>query len=425
MVNCENGRMIYVSDSITPVLNHAQHEVFGQSFFELIHPEDVDKVREQLSGQESSNSGRILDLKSGTVKKEGQHAAQRLHMGSRRGFICRMKVGNPPQESLTSNHMHRLRQRNALGPSNDGNSYAVVHCTGYIKNWPHGNMSAMDRGIENEEHAGHNCCLVAIGRLQVTSAPSNGDLLGSNSAHEFISRHNQKGEFTFVDQRVTAILGYQPQELLGKSCFDYYHPDDLPHMRDNFEQVIKMKGQVISVLYRFRARNGEYVCLRKSSFAFLNPYSNDIEYIVCTNASKSHQTTAGEIGDHQSPPAESYHPAGLTGLGQQPKPEGLDYSLQRHDVYASMMATQQRAAGHADRRSSQTYVTGYEQPTGAGHYSSNSSGTPVSSTGSIKGGMNPIGSAGSPPQSTWTPRHLQRVSCFFPCTLELIGSSSA
>lgn len=154
-------------------------------------------------------------------------------MGSRRGFICRMKMGNI-QPDLSPNHVQRLRQRNALGPSPDGNSYAVVHCTGYIKNWPPSGVS-MDRGIENEEHASH-CCLVAIGRLQVTSTPNSSDLMGSNANHEFITRHNMEGKFTFVDQRVTGILGYQPQELLGKSAFDFFHPDDLQHMKEHFEQ---------------------------------------------------------------------------------------------------------------------------------------------------------------------------------------------
>jgi hypothetical protein len=36
--------------------------------------------------------------------------------------------------------------------------------------------------------------------------------------------------------RVTALLGYQPQELLGKSSFDFYHPEDKTHMKDTFEQ---------------------------------------------------------------------------------------------------------------------------------------------------------------------------------------------
>jgi hypothetical protein len=50
-------------------------------------------VREQLSTTDSQANGRILDLKTGTVKKEGSQSAMRLCMGSRRGFICRLKVG--------------------------------------------------------------------------------------------------------------------------------------------------------------------------------------------------------------------------------------------------------------------------------------------------------------------------------------------
>jgi hypothetical protein len=34
------------------------------NLLKLIHPDDIDKVREQLSTTESQNTGRILDLKS-------------------------------------------------------------------------------------------------------------------------------------------------------------------------------------------------------------------------------------------------------------------------------------------------------------------------------------------------------------------------
>ncbi|ELT93058.1 hypothetical protein CAPTEDRAFT_104448, partial [Capitella teleta] len=60
----DTGRIIYVSDSITPVLNQSQSEWFGNSLYDLIHQDDVDKLREQLSTSESQNTGRILDLKS-------------------------------------------------------------------------------------------------------------------------------------------------------------------------------------------------------------------------------------------------------------------------------------------------------------------------------------------------------------------------
>ena len=60
----------------------------------------------------------------------------RLCMGSRRGFIIRMKIGNMHVDPMTATHTVRIRQRNTLGPSSDGHQYAVVHVTGYIKNWP-------------------------------------------------------------------------------------------------------------------------------------------------------------------------------------------------------------------------------------------------------------------------------------------------
>lgn len=282
VVSCDEGRVIYASDSVTPVLNHSQNDWFNTCFFDHIHPDDREKVREQLSTQEPANSGRILDLKTGTVKKEGHQSSMRLMMGSRRGFICRMRVGNVHSES----HLNRLKQKNSLGPSgNDGVNYAVVHCTGYIKNWPPTDMfpgAAMDRPQDDGMHS--HCCLVAIGRLQVTSTANSADLSANNPA-EFISRHAIDGKFTFVDQRVKNVLDYMPTDLLGKSCYDFFHPDDQSHMKESFDQVLKQKGQMFSLMYRFRSKKCQWIWIRTQAYAFLNPYSDEVEYIVCTNSS--------------------------------------------------------------------------------------------------------------------------------------------
>lgn len=318
VVQCDTGRIIYVSDSIVPVLHQSQGDWFGNCMYDLIHPDDVEKVREQLSTTESQNTGRILDLKTGTVKKEGHQSSMRLCMGSRRGFICRMKMGNLQVDPMTANHSLRVRQRNTLGPSTDGHHYAVVHVTGYIKNWPPTGVQ-MDRG--EDEHGGSHCCLVAIGRLQVTSAPNCSDILG-NATNEFISRITVDGKITFVDQRVSALLGYQPQDLLNKSVYDFYHPEDQAHMKDTFDQVLKLKGQAMSMMYRFRASNREWVWLRTTSFSFQNPYTEEVEYIVCTN-------TAAKTGN-QAAPASAAGAGGLP-LDQsaETNPQMANFSAQR------------------------------------------------------------------------------------------------
>ncbi|XP_062819495.1 aryl hydrocarbon receptor nuclear translocator 2 isoform X1 [Anolis carolinensis] len=311
VVAAETGRVIYVSDSLTPVLNQPQSEWFGSTLYEQVHPDDVEKLREQLCTSENSMTGRILDLKTGTVKKEGQQSSMRMCMGSRRSFICRMRCGNAPLDHLPLNRLTTMRKRyrNGLGPVKEGEAqYAVVHCTGYIKAWPPAGKIGMTIPEEDAEVGqGSKYCLVAIGRLQVTSSPVCMDMNGMSAPTEFLSRHNSDGIITFVDPRCISVIGYQPQDLLGKDILEFCHPEDQNHLRESFQQVVKLKGQVLSVMYRFRTKNREWMLIRTSSFTFQNPYSDEIEYIICTNTNvKQLQQQQAELEVHQRDGLSSY-----------------------------------------------------------------------------------------------------------------------
>ncbi|XP_049897119.1 aryl hydrocarbon receptor nuclear translocator 2 isoform X1 [Epinephelus moara] len=307
VVAAETGRVIYVSDSVTPVLNHPQSEWFGSTLYEQVHPDDVDKLREQLSTSENSMTGRILDLKTGTVKKEGQQSSMRMCMGSRRSFICRMRCGSAPLDHISLNRLSNMRKRyrNGLGPSKEGEAqYSVVHCTGYIKAWPPAGMTIPEEDTEAGQTGKY--CLVAIGRLQVTSSPVSMDMNGLSVPTEFLSRHNSDGVITFVDPRCINVIGYQPQDLLGKDILEFCHPEDQSHLRESFQQVVKLKGQVLSVMYRFRMKNREWMLIRTSSFTFQNPYSDEIEYIICTN------TNVKQLQQQQQAELEVHQRDGLT-----------------------------------------------------------------------------------------------------------------
>ncbi|KAM9783076.1 aryl hydrocarbon receptor nuclear translocator [Neosynchiropus ocellatus] len=291
VVSCETGRIVYVSDSLIPVLNQSQSDWLGSSLYDQLHPDDTEKLREQLSTAENNNTGRMLDLKTGTVKKESQQSSARMTMGARRSFICRMRCGSCPVEPLSMNRLNflRNRNRNGLGVAKEGEpQYVVVHCTGYIKSWPPAGVSLSESEAENTQ--GSRYCLVAIGRLQVTCCPGDTDINSISVPVEFISRHNCQGIFTFVDHRCVAAVSYQPQELLGKNILELAHPEDQGLLRDSFQQVVKLKGQVLSVMFRFRSKSKEWIWMRTSSFTFQNPFSEEIEYIICTNVNVKNST---------------------------------------------------------------------------------------------------------------------------------------
>ncbi|XP_052474958.1 aryl hydrocarbon receptor nuclear translocator isoform X3 [Carassius gibelio] len=296
VVSCETGRVLYVSDSVTPVLNQAQSDWLGSSLYDQLHPDDTEKLREQLSTSENNNAGRMLDMKTGTVKKEGGQASVRMSMGTRRSFICRMRCGVCPVEPVSMNRLHflRSRNRNGLGPPKEGEpQYVVVHCTGFIKSWPPAGVTLSEEEADNNQ--GNRFCLVAIGRLQVTCCPSDTNVNNISVPVEFISRHNCQGLYTFVDHRCQATVGFQPQELLGKNIVEFAHPEDQGLLRDSLQQVVKLRGQVLSVMFRFRSKSREWIWMRTSSFTFQNPFSEEIEYIICTNANVKQMQQQAEL----------------------------------------------------------------------------------------------------------------------------------
>ncbi|XP_020954520.1 aryl hydrocarbon receptor nuclear translocator 2 isoform X5 [Sus scrofa] len=408
VVAAETGRVIYVSDSVTPVLNQPQSEWFGSTLYEQVHPDDVEKLREQLCTSENSMTGRILDLKTGTVKKEGQQSSMRMCMGSRRSFICRMRCGNAPLDHLPLNRITTMRKRfrNGLGPVKEGEAqYAVVHCTGYIKAWPPAGMTIPEEDADVGQ--GSKYCLVAIGRLQVTSSPVCMDMSGMSVPTEFLSRHNSDGIITFVDPRCISVIGYQPQDLLGKDILEFCHSEDQSHLRESFQQVVKLKGQVLSVMYRFRTKNREWVLIRTSSFTFQNPYSDEIEYIICTNTNvKQLQQQQAELEVHQRDGLSSYDlsqvpvpnlPAGVHEAGKSVEKADAIFSQERDprfaEMFAGISASEKKMMSSASAAGSQQ-IYSQGSPFPAGH-----SGKAFSSSVVHVPGVNDIQSSSSTSQN--------------------------
>ena len=151
-----------------------------------------------------------------------------------------------------------------------------------------------------------------------------------------------------------------------------------------------MKGQVMTLMYRFRAKNNSWIWLRTSAFAFLNPYTDEIEYIVCTNSLAKSSSISGPEPALASSSTEQYR-----------TPAGLDYSIPgRQDMY------QQPAAVYRSVQSGEThgdisYLSSSYDPTPS----------PVAAYGSPGQALQPVGGRGSvgkasgsptPPQSAWS-----------------------
>nr|XP_061812284.1 basic helix-loop-helix ARNT-like protein 2 [Nerophis lumbriciformis] len=277
VVGCDRGKIVFVSESITKILNYSRVELIGQSLFDYVHPKDIGKVKEQLSASELYPRERLIDAKTGLqVQAELPVGAARLCSGARRSFFCRMKC-NKNSVKVEENEFQASTSK-----KKESQKYCTVHCTGYMRSWNSSQLEAGGEGDADKQDSSLFSCLVAVGRIHSHSSPHvNGDFRVKPT--EFITRYTMDGKFTFVDQRATAILGYLPQELLGTSCYEYFHQDDLPHLADRHRKVLRSKEKIETNSYKFKTKYGSFVTLQSQWFSFVNPWTKEVEYIVSTN----------------------------------------------------------------------------------------------------------------------------------------------
>lgn len=89
-------------------------------------------------------------------------------------------------------------------------------------------------------------------------------LLSTNSA-ELICLHNTDGTFRFVSDSSIFVLGYRPEELIGKSPFHFIHPGDLRRSAIPKYRKALAGTPVTNTEFRMRRKDGEYRWMNTSA----------------------------------------------------------------------------------------------------------------------------------------------------------------
>uniref|UniRef100_A0A3P8SSV6 Basic helix-loop-helix ARNT like 1 n=1 Tax=Amphiprion percula TaxID=161767 RepID=A0A3P8SSV6_AMPPE len=213
VVDCERGKILFVSESVHKILHYSQNELTGKILFDYLHPKDISKIKEQLSSADTAPQETDISEKVG-----GFPGSFRFSSGVRRSFFCRMKCNRNAEDETFSSTGNRRR-------------FCTIHSTGYLKNWP-STVVDLDENNEPDNDGCNLSCLVAVGRLHPHAVLQPLQNPIKIKPLEFVSRHAIDGNFVFVDQRATAVLAYLPQELLGTSLYEYLHEDGITHLAE-------------------------------------------------------------------------------------------------------------------------------------------------------------------------------------------------
>ncbi|XP_024286015.1 hypoxia-inducible factor 1-alpha isoform X2 [Oncorhynchus tshawytscha] len=239
MVLSKDGDMIYLSENVNKCLGLAQFDLTGLSVFEYTHPCDHEELRE------------ILVHRTGTSKNS-------KGPNTERSFFLRMKC------TLTS----RGRTVNVKS-----STWKVLHCSGHVR---------VHEAPTEQSPIGHKEQPVSYLVLVCDPIPHPSNIEAPLDTKTFLSRHTLDMKFTYCDERITELMGYDPEDLINRSVYEYYHALDADYLTKIHHNLF-VKGQVSTGQYRMLAKIGGFVWVETQATVIYNNKNSQPQCVVSVN----------------------------------------------------------------------------------------------------------------------------------------------
>ncbi|MEK0179383.1 MAG: response regulator [Oscillatoriales cyanobacterium] len=125
-----------------------------------------------------------------------------------------------------------------------------------------------------------NQMLEALGNSQIQRNESEDRyrLMADNST-DMISRHNPRGVFVYVSPACNALLGYQPEELIGNFPKNYFHPEDVEKLSKAHAKLMALPV-TYTLSYRVRRKDGRYIWFETTSRTIRDPETGTVQEII-------------------------------------------------------------------------------------------------------------------------------------------------
>ncbi|XP_052565170.1 protein single-minded isoform X4 [Culex pipiens pallens] len=254
-----------------------------------------------------------------------------------------------------------LRMKCVLAKRNAGlttSGYKVIHCSGYTK--------ARIYPGDSTYGDGHSCIqnlgLVAVGHSLPPSAITEIKL----HQNMFMFRASMDLKLIFLDAKVAQLTGYEPQDLIEKTLYQYIHAADILQMRYS-HQILMFKGQVTTKYYRFLTKGGGWTWVQSYATVVHNTRSSRPHCIVSVNYVLSDQEARdlllNEVQGPMIPKPEVQTPAAtpasvaasVTPISppQQPQQQQPPQSQPQHAIPMPMQPQQPSVASQSQHQQQQ------------------------------------------------------------------------
>ena len=198
------------------------------------------------------------------IYRQGRVAIDYLALSVLAAGICFGALGWFLIEKLVLSRLTRLTSEvEAIGQS--GNLAARVHMEGDDE------LASLSNSIDNMLHA--------LERYQKerSSADERYRLMADNST-DLIARQDPQGVYKYASPACRALLGYDSEELIGRSRREFIHPQDQQLFAQGARQLLQNRPTTThTVQYRMLHKAGYYVWFETTSRNIYDPETNILQ----------------------------------------------------------------------------------------------------------------------------------------------------
>ncbi|XP_031621242.1 period circadian protein isoform X2 [Contarinia nasturtii] len=248
-ISMHDGVILSTTANLTDSLGFPKDIWLGRAFIEFIHPKD----RPTFASQITSSYIDHISLKEGYLRQSSfEKTPLYVRLRCYRGFdTCGFAVKNKP----ISYKPFKLIFRKA-------------------PEMPSSSVSASD-----DNYGLRIICAIALSTIYKVP-----DEAMKNQNAKFSTRHTAAGILVHIDGCSVAAVGYMPQDIIGKSILDFFHPEDMILLKTAYEMLMKntkvSDGRVSAPPYRFLIKNGSYITLETEWTRVFNPWSRKLEFVT-------------------------------------------------------------------------------------------------------------------------------------------------
>ena len=70
---------------------------------------------------------------------------------------------------------------------------------------------------------------------------------------------SEDARIRYCSESIEDILGYLPHEVLGKSCWDYFHPEEIPFAREVHGRGVSLDKASVLSYCRVQHKDGSWI----------------------------------------------------------------------------------------------------------------------------------------------------------------------